>query len=73
MTVELELPRAGDIRFDLQDVMGRTVQQFLLSENAGGKQVFALKTTAFPAGLYFLTTRLNGHVLATNKVLFTLK
>lgn len=68
LTVEMDLQQAGKVRFELTDAMGKTVRVFSFSEKTIGNQFFALKTECVPAGVYFLTARLERKVLGTEKV-----
>ncbi len=69
LTVEMDLKRAGKLHFDLMDATGKTVRTFSFSEKTIGNQIFNLKTTSVPVGIYFLTARLEGQVLGTQKVI----
>lgn len=68
-TVEMRSNNAGKINFELTDATGKAVRGFSFSEKSTGSQVFILKTTEVPAGVYFLTVRIGGAVLETQKVM----
>jgi len=69
LTVEMDLKQSGKVGFELTDAMGRTVRAFSFSEKTIGSQIFEIKTMGVPAGGYFLTARLEGKVLGTEKVI----
>ncbi|MBK6861627.1 MAG: DUF1929 domain-containing protein [Saprospiraceae bacterium] len=69
LTVKFASHRIGKINFELTDAMGRTIRNFSFFEKPTGNQIFTLKTTGVVAGTYFLTARLDGKFLETQKVI----
>jgi len=68
LSVEIDLEKPCKLDFELTDVEGKQVRKYTLGETAE-KQVFMLKTTGIPTGIYFLTARLDGAVWETEKVI----
>lgn len=68
-TVAMRSKRTGKINFELTDATGKAVRGFSFSEKSTGSQVFTLITTEVPAGVYFLTARIGGAILETQKVM----
>ncbi len=69
LTVQMKLLQTGKISFDLMDARGKVVRTFSMIEKVSDHPVFTLKTTGLSAGVYFLTARLEGKVLGTEKVI----
>ncbi|MBL7780787.1 MAG: DUF1929 domain-containing protein [Saprospiraceae bacterium] len=69
LTVEMDLQRAGMVNFELSDAEGKTIRVFSFPEKTTGNQVFHLALEYVPRGIYFLTARLKGDVLGTEKVI----
>ncbi|MFN0175450.1 MAG: PKD domain-containing protein [Saprospiraceae bacterium] len=68
LTVEMDLKRAGKLSFKLTDAAGITIRTFSFFEKTIGRQLFNLKTADIPAGVYFLTARLEEKVIGTEQV-----
>jgi hypothetical protein len=68
-SVEIRSNRTGEVNFELTDATGKAIQRFSFSEKTTENQVFTLKTTKVPAGVYFLTARLGTEIMGTGKVM----
>lgn len=69
LTVSMDMAIVGNLYFELIDATGKRVWELPFSGKNIANQVFNLKTSGLPAGDYFLTARLNSHVLGTEKVI----
>lgn len=69
LTVKMGLSRTGKVNFELRDLSGKTVQNFVFPENKSENNTFLLKVAGLPAGLYFLTAHFEEKVLGTEKVI----
>ena len=69
LTIEMELTRAGKVRFELSDVGGKPVRSKVINQQTTGHQTFTIETMQVPAGIYFLTIRVETGVLGIQKVI----
>ncbi len=69
LMVEMRPNRVGKISFELINMTGKSLRVFSFFEKKTKNQVFTLKTDGIPSGNYFLTVRLDGTILGTEKVI----
>ena len=69
MTIDLALKQPGEVKFEWTDATGKIVQSFSFSAKKFENQSFTIKTIGMPAGIYFLTARLDREILGTQKVI----
>ncbi|MBK7342993.1 MAG: T9SS type A sorting domain-containing protein [Saprospiraceae bacterium] len=69
LMVEMKFDRMGKIGFNLTDLTGKIVYTFPILDKTNNKQVGSLNTAGIPAGVYFLTARLEGEVLTSEMII----
>ena len=67
--VRLNLPRAGKLRFTLQNAQGKIVRQTDLGQQSAGSAQHSMSTSGLPRGAYWLTVNLDGIFMETQTIL----
>jgi len=67
--IEMDLKQEGNTDFELTNTLGKNVREFDSFEKEPGKQSYELKTMGIPPGVYFLSTRHNGVLIGTEKII----
>lgn len=67
--VRLDLPRAGSLRFTLQNAQGKIVRQTDLGQHAAGAASHQIPVNGLPSGAYWLTVNLDGIFMETKTIL----
>lgn len=69
LMVEMEFDQMGKINFDLTDLSGKAIYTFPKLEKTIDKQVSTLNTADIPAGVYFLTARIDGEIIKSEMII----
>lgn len=69
LTIEMDLKQKGKAIFELVDATGKTVHRFSGFYKTTDNQFFTLEITGVSAGIYFITARLEGKILGTQKII----
>lgn len=67
--VGLDLPRAGHLRFTLQNAQGKIVRQTDFGQQPAGAVLHRMQTAGLPHGAYWLTVNLDGIFMETKTIL----
>ncbi|MBK9489534.1 MAG: DUF1929 domain-containing protein [Haliscomenobacter sp.] len=66
--IEMNLSKGGRVKFILQDVLGKKVQEFSFMEMGSGNRMFSLPLNGLSAGVFFLSTWINEEAIGTEKI-----
>lgn len=66
--IEMTLAKSSRVKFILQDVLGKKVQEFSFMEMASGNHMFSLPVNELSAGVFFLSTWINEESIGTEKI-----
>lgn len=67
--INVNLPYASQVSLEVVDILGREVYKTPPQSLNAGMQTLTLNTTAFPSGMYYISLLMDGHKVATRKII----